>query len=72
VNQRAGKSHAAAMAADDKVPMHKIIDFVDRCAIALHQSQQPDAAFYFEQIAEYLRDNPHRGLKEDAGRVLGL
>ena len=31
-----------------------------------------DAAFYFEQIAEHLRKNPHKGFKEDAGRILGL
>jgi len=33
---------------------------------------EDDAAFYFEQVADFVRKNPHKGLQEDVGRVLGL
>jgi len=70
--QRAGKSHRAAMAADGRVDLRELIDFLTRCAETLDRDDQPDSSFYFEQIAEHLKTNPHKGLKEDIGRILGL
>ena len=70
--QRTSKSHRAAMGTDGRVDMREIIDFMERCSNVLGRSGNEDAAFYFEQIAEFVRDNPHKGLKEDAGRILGL
>lgn len=70
--QRAGKTHRAAMGSDGRVDMREIIDFMERCANVLERDGHGDSAFYFEQVAEFVRDNPHKGLKEDAGRVLGL
>jgi len=70
--QRSGKSHKAAMGSDGRVDLREIIDFMERCANVLNRDNQPDSAFYFEQIAEFVRDNPNKGLKEDVGRILGL
>ena len=70
--QRPANSHRAAMGSDGRVDMREIIDFMERCANVLEREGHEDSAFYFEQIAEFVRDNPHKGLKEDAGRVLGL
>ena len=70
--QRAGKTHRAAMAADGRVDLRELIDFMERCANLLDRDNQSDSSFYFEQIAEHLRKNPHKGLKEDIGRILGL
>jgi len=70
--QRSGKSHKAAMGSDGRIDMREFIDFMERCANVLERDNQPDSAFYFEQIAEFVRDNPTKGLKEDAGRILGL
>lgn len=70
--QRAGKTHRAALGSDGRVDLRELIDFMERCANVLNREQQEDAAFYFEQIAEFIRDNPQKGLKEDAGRILGL
>ena len=70
--QRPGKSHKAAMGSDARVDLRELIDFMERCANVLERDNQSDSAFYFEQIAEFIRDNPTKGLKEDAGRILGL
>ena len=70
--QRAGKTHRAAMGSDGRVDMREIIDFMERCANVLERDNQPESSFYFEQIVEHLRKNPHKGLQEDAGRILGL
>lgn len=70
--QRPGKSHKAAMGSDGRVDLRELIDFMERCANVLERDNQSDSAFYFEQIAEFIRDNPTKGLKEDAGRILGL
>ena len=72
MNQRAGKTHRAALGTDGRVDLREIIDFMERCANVLNRENQEDSAFYFEQIAEFIRDNPTKGLKEDAGRILGL
>ena len=70
--QRAAKTHRAALGGDGRIDLREIIDFMERCANALERDNQSDSGFYFEQIAEHLRKNPHKGLKEDAGRILGL
>jgi len=70
--QRSGKSHKAAMGSDGRIDMRELIDFMERCASVLERQNESDSAFYFEQIAEFVRDNPTKGLKEDAGRILGL
>lgn len=70
--QRPAKTHRAAMGSDGRVDLREIIDFMDRCAVVLTKEHNEDSAFYFEQIAEHLRNNPHRGFKEDVGRILGL
>lgn len=70
--QRAGKSHKAAMGSDGRVDLREIVDFMQRCANVLDREGQEDAAFYFEQVADFVKDHPTKGLKEDAGRILGL
>ena len=70
--QRAAKTHRAALGSDGRIDLREIIDFMERCASALERDNQSDSGFYFEQIAEHLRKNPHKGLKEDAGRILGI
>lgn len=72
MNQRAGKTHRAAMGTDGRVDLRELIDFMQRCESVLEREGQEDAAFYFGQVAEFVRSNPHKGLKEDAGRILGL
>ena len=70
--QKAAKTHRAALGSDGRIDLREIIDFMERCANALERDNRSDSGFYFEQIAEHLRKNPHKGLKEDAGRILGI
>jgi len=72
MNQRTAKTHKAAMGGDGRVDLRELIDFMERCANVLDREGQEDSAFYFEQVAEFVKNNPHKALKEDAGRILGL
>jgi hypothetical protein len=46
--------------------------FMERCTVNLRDEGEDDAAFYFEQVADHLRKNPHKGLQEEVSRILGL
>lgn len=70
--QRPAKTHKAAMGGDGRIDLRELIDFMERCANVLERENEPDSAYYFEQIAEFIQRNPHKALKEDAGRILGL
>ena len=70
--QRPAKTYKAAAGSDGRVDQREIIDFMKRCANVLDREGQEDSAFYFEQVAEFVKNNPHKALKEDAGRILGL
>jgi hypothetical protein len=70
--QRAGKTHRAALGSDGRVDLRELIDFMERCANVLKREGEEDSSFYFEQIAEFIKNNPQKGLKENAARILGL
>lgn len=72
MNQRAAKTHRAAMGQDGRVSLFEVIDFFENAAQALNRHGEEDAAFYFEQVHEYLVRNPQKGLKEDIGKILGV
>lgn len=72
MNQRAAKTHRAAMGQDGRVSLFEVIDFFENAARALNQHGAEDAAFYFEQVHEHLVRNPQKGLKEDIGKILGV
>lgn len=57
---------------DGRVSLKEIIAFMESCTIKLRDASEDDAAFYFEQVADHLRRNPHKGLQEEVGRILGL
>lgn len=71
-NQRPAKTHRAAMPGEGNINPARLIAFADEAARLLEADEQADAAFYFEQLAEYLRRHPDKGLNESAGRILGL
>jgi len=70
--QRPGKTHKAAMGQDGRIDLREMIDFMERCANVLERENQSDSAYYFEQVAEFVQRHPEKGIKEDAGRILGL
>ena len=70
--QRPGKTHKAAMGQDGRIDLREMIDFMERCANVLERNNQEESAYYFEQVAEFVQRHPEKGIKEDAGRILGL
>lgn len=70
--QRPAKTHKAAMGQDGRIDLREMIDFMERCANVLERENQSDSAYYFEQVAEFVQRHPEKGIKEDAGRILGL
>ena len=57
---------------DGRVSIKQLIDFMQSSANKLRDSGEDDAAFYFEQVADYLQKNPYKGLDESVSKVLGL
>ena len=60
------------MAQDGRVSLSEVIDFMKNAETLLEKEGQEDAAFYFGQVAEFLKDNPIKGFKENPGRILGV
>jgi GH25 family lysozyme M1 (1,4-beta-N-acetylmuramidase) len=71
-NQRAAKTYRAAAASDSRVEMRQVIDLMQRCANVLERSGDENSSFYFEQVMEFIKDNPSKAFTEDAGRILGV
>lgn len=72
MNQRAAKTHRAALGTDGRVSLNEVIEFFDLASKALNKHGAEDAAFYFEQVHEHLLRNPHKAFKEEIGRILGV
>jgi len=70
MHQRPGKTHrASAFDGPETINIRNLINFMQECQYALED--EPDSAFYFEQIVSYLRDSykPSKGF-DKATRVL--
>jgi hypothetical protein len=72
VNQRAAKTHRAAAGTDGRVSLFEVMDFMEAAQHVLENAGEHDAAFYFEQVHEHLRQNPQSGFKETVSRILGV
>ena len=71
MNQRTGKSHRAALG--DGMADMKLKLFFRDCAAVLDENGHGDAAFYFEQVVDHLRDGGSLPKdKREAEKVLGL
>lgn len=71
-NQRSGTWKPATLRdGGDSISIRDIIRFARSAKEMLEIRGEADSAFYFEQIEEWLTENPGKGLK-DAGHVLGL
>ena len=60
-NQRAGKTHAAAASDSQNVSLRSLIDYVKSAQVALKESDEDDAAHYFEMFEDYLRNDVANG-----------
>lgn len=72
--QRPGNTHPAASPADPSgmVSLMKLKNFAQEAERELDRTGQEDAAFYFGQLADYITQNPGKGLDESVTRILGL
>ena len=68
-NQRKGKTHKAS-GSDDGATMKQML-FFKACKENLEKFGHEDAAFYFEQVEEHLRNGGSLSVN-DAGRILGV
>lgn len=57
---------------DGRVGIKELIDFFQTCANKLDANGEEGSAFYFEQVADHLQKNPHKGLQEKVERILGI
>jgi hypothetical protein len=49
-----------------------LVSFMEASATKLRDHGEDDAAFYFEQVADYLSRNPMMGLTENVNKILGM
>lgn len=71
-NQRPGNWKPATLRdSSDSFSAMEVMQFAKSAKEMLESRGEDDSAFYFEQIEDWLRSNPGKGLR-DAGRVLGL
>ena len=70
MNQRPGKRKPASMSDSFNNPM-KTLEFFKSCKEVLEREGQEDAAFYFEQVEDYIRQG-HDIYKEKPAKILGL
>jgi len=73
-NQRGGKWKPASLSGADgsRIDIRNIIEFMESSANALERDGKEDTSFYFQQVADFLRENPRKGLNEKVTTVLGL
>jgi glycine cleavage system regulatory protein len=72
MNQRPAKTYRAAMQTEGNVNISRLKQFSEEAARLLQSEGQEDAAFYFEQLAEYIQHHPEKGLSEPTARILGI
>lgn len=70
-NQRPGKRKPASMTDAFYTGPMKQLEFFKSCKEVLAREGQEDAAFYFEQIEDWLREGKDL-YKDPPGRILGL
>ena len=73
-NQRPGKMSGTKSGMDsDGINYRSLVDFAKSAAAALEKKGEEDAAFYFEQLFDYLSEDyvPSKGL-DRAEKILGL
>ena len=61
MNQRAGKTHMAALGDSQNVSLRSLIEYVRSAHVALTEDDHEDAAYYFEQFEEFLRSDVANG-----------
>jgi hypothetical protein len=71
-NQRAGKTHAAALVDSDKISVTSLIRFLREAKSDLEKSGDDDAALRFEILADYLVEDYRGGGFKYSSKMIGL
>jgi len=71
-NQRAGKTHAAALVDSDKISVTSLIRFLREAKSDLEKSGDDDAALRFEILADYLVEDYRGGGFKYQSKMIGL
>lgn len=54
------------------ISIRSLMNLMKSASEALEKDGKEDVAFYFEQIYDYVKQNPSKILEEDITRILGL
>lgn len=54
------------------ITLKQLIEFAKNAETELENNGESDAAFYFGQLHDWLKDKPHIGLNEKCSKILGL
>jgi hypothetical protein len=57
---------------DGNISLKQLIDFSKTAEKLLEENNETDAAFYFGQLHDWLKSNPHIGLNTKCEKILGL
>lgn len=71
MNQRAGKTHKAALMDSDKIRYADLVEFCKRARVDLESEGDSDAALRFEILEDWLRNDFRGTFKYDA-KMIGL
>ena len=71
MNQRAGKTHKAALMDSDKIRYSDLVEFCKRAKSDLESEGDSDAALRFEILEDWLRNDFRGTFKYDA-KMIGL
>ena len=71
MNQRAGKTHKAALVDSDKIRFNDLVDFCKKARADLEREGDDDAALRFEILEEWLRNDFRGSFKYDS-KMIGL
>jgi len=71
MNQRAGKTHKAALVDSDKIRYTDLVEFCKRARTDLESEGDSDAALRFEILEDWLR-NEFRGSFKYNSKMIGL
>lgn len=73
MTQRPGKTHSAALNADDKIPLMQLVQFLKDAHEALEEEGDDDAAFRFEMLIDWFQNHYTPSSKlEFRNIILGL
>ena len=71
MNQRAGKTHKAALGDVEKIRYSDLVEFCKRARVDLESEGDSDAALRFEILEDWLRNDFRGNFKYDA-KMIGL